>query len=114
MGDLSANFSRSEFRCPHCGVVDVSPRLVEVLQRARTLVGRPLTIVSGYRCPVQNRRVGGIRASQHRKGRAADVPGDYAPVETWIKAGAIGVGVRNGRVIHVDVTPYRRPFVFLD
>ena len=114
MGDLSANFSRSEFRCSHCGVAVVDQALVDVLQRMRTRVGRPLTIVSGYRCAVQNRRVGGIRTSMHLRGMAADVPGDYAAREAWIAAGAIGVGVRRGRVIHVDVTPGRRAFVFDD
>ena len=114
MGDLSANFSRSEFRCPHCGVATVDARLVTVLQRMRTRVGRPLVIVSGYRCAVQNRRVGGIPGSQHRQGRAADVPGDYGDVMAWRAAGAIGIGVRRGRVIHVDVTPGRSSFVFDD
>lgn len=114
VGDLSANFSRAEFRCSHCGVSLVDPRLVTVLQRARTRIGRPLTVVSGYRCAVQNRRVGGIPASQHKQGRAADVPGDYGSVALWKACGAIGIGVRNGRVIHVDVTPGRRAFVFDD
>jgi len=114
MGDLSANFSRREFACPHCGLSTVDQALVDVLQRMRSRVGRPLVIVSGYRCTVQNRRVGGIRTSMHLRGKAADVPGDYGTREAWIAAGAVGVGVRNGRVIHVDVTPGRRPFVFDD
>jgi len=114
MGDLSANFSRSEFDCPHCGVLVIDPDLVLVLQRMRTRVGRPLRVVSGFRCKVQNRRVGGIETSQHLRGRAADVPGDYGTVAQWIAAGAIGLGMRGGRVIHVDITPGRKPFVFQD
>lgn len=114
MGNLSANFNRSEFACAHCGVATVDGRLVAVLQRMRTRVGRPLVIVSGYRCVVQNRRVGGIPGSEHVAGRAADVPGDYGSVAQWRDAGAVGIGIRRGRVIHVDVTPNRRPFVFPD
>lgn len=115
MGNLSANFSSSEFRCPHCLVVGrIDPNLVAVLQRMRTRKGRPLRIVSGWRCAVQNRRVGGWGRSLHMTGQAADVPGDYGTVAEWKSAGAIGIGVRGGRVIHVDVTPGRSPFVFDD
>ena len=32
MGDLTRNFSRSEFACPCCGRADVDMRLVEALQ----------------------------------------------------------------------------------
>lgn len=115
MGDLSANFSRSEFACPHCRVVGhVDPDLVAVLQRARNHVRRPVVVVSGWRCVVQNRRVRGWEHSQHRFGRAADVHGDVGTIEQWTSWGAHGIGVRNGRVIHVDVTPGRRAFVFDD
>lgn len=115
MGDLSANFSRSEFRCACCRtVIDIDPNLVMVLQRARNWHGRPLQVVSGYRCARQNARVGGHPASQHRHGRAADVPGHLGTVEQWRAWGAVGIGVRDGRVIHVDTTPGRRSFTFAD
>jgi uncharacterized protein YcbK (DUF882 family) len=116
MGDLSLNFDSREFKCPHCGQlpVPVSPALVRVLQRARTAQGRPLRVVSGYRCSTYNARVKGRPGSMHRAAAAADVPGDYGTVEQWKAWGAVGIGVRGRRVIHVDVTPNSRPFVFDD
>lgn len=39
----------------------------------RALIGWPLAILSAYRTPEHNRRVGGARASQHVEGRALDL-----------------------------------------
>lgn len=33
----------------------------------------PITVNSGYRCPVLNKAVGGVPTSQHQKGEAADL-----------------------------------------
>ena len=115
VGDLSLNFSRSESACPHCGKCpEVSPHLVAVLQRARTAVGRPLQVVSGYRCTEHNRRVGGTPTSYHLTARAADVPRGYGTITQWKSWGAKGIGVRSGGVIHVDVRPGAKPVVFND
>lgn len=106
MGDLSKNFSRREFRCPHCGRLPpagVHPDLVQVLQRLRDLLGRPLRVLSGYRCPEHNRRVGGARYSQHMYGRAADIEPLVFTERQARAAGARGVGLAGGRVRHVDV-----------
>ena len=104
MGDLALNFSRSEFKCPHCGrLVGPTTALVDVLQSMRTSTGERLHIVDGYRCAVYNRRVGGVEHSEHLVGNAADVPGGYATKEQWAAAGARGIGLRDGRVIHVDM-----------
>jgi len=113
---LSPHFHAAEFACPHCREVGrISTRLLGVLENARRAAGnRPLHIVSGYRCPVWNRRVGGIERSEHLLGRAADVPGGYLTASQWEAAGAVGIGIRRGRVVHVDVTPGRRPFRFDD
>lgn len=115
MGDLSQNFDRREFVCHHCRLLPrIDQELIEVLQRMRTRKGRPLRIVSGYRCEQHNRAVGGSRGSQHLVGRAADVPGDYATVQEWWREGAVGMGVRNGQVVHVDTRRDRGPFTFKD
>jgi len=52
-------------------------KLTELLQRLRSLIGRPIIITSGYRCPKHDREVGGPGTSFHTKGLAADfyVPG---------------------------------------
>lgn len=110
MGDVSRNFSRSEFRCPHCGRCDVlDGGLVAVLQKLRDHKGGPLTVVSGYRCCAYNANVHGIQFSQHLYGRGADVARGQFRVEAARAAGAHGVGLADGWVIHVDVEP-GRPF----
>ena len=104
MGDLTLNFSRSEFTCVHCGrLVGPQGPLVAMLQRARTARGAPLVIVDGYRCPAYNRTVGGVLHSEHLRGNAADIPGWYATAAEWESWGAVGIGQRDGRVIHVDM-----------
>jgi uncharacterized protein YcbK (DUF882 family) len=116
MAQISPHFSSREFACPDCGVAGpISTRLLGVLENARRIAGhRPLRIVSGVRCVSYNRRVRGHRASQHLFGRAVDVPRGYLDVAGWREAGAVGIGVRRGGVVHVDVTPGVRPFVFAD
>jgi len=115
MGDLSQNFSSREFVCHHCGALPrLDEELLQLLQRMRTRKGRPLRIVSGYRCEPHNRAVGGSKGSQHLSGRAADVPGGYADVQAWWREGAVGIGVRDGQVVHVDTRRDRKPFTFAD
>lgn len=106
VGNLSLNFSTWEFDCTHCGhIVGPTHALLDSLQRLRTAKGSPLKIVSAYRCATHNRAVGGIPTSQHRAGNAVDIPGGYCTVAEAKAAGFHGIGVRNGRVIHVDMTP---------
>lgn len=113
MGDLTAHFSRWEFDCPHCGALPtISLELVTVLERIRNHLGRPLVVVSGFRCSVYNRRVGGWSKSEHLYGRAADIPRGLVRPALAKSAGAHGAGVRDGWVIHVDVTPGRQFFTF--
>lgn len=44
-----------------------------VLEPLRKAYGKPITVTSGYRCPVLNKAVGGVANSQHTKGEAADL-----------------------------------------
>lgn len=41
-------------------------------ERVREIVGRPLIITSGYRCPALNKAVGGAASSQHKLAEAID------------------------------------------
>jgi hypothetical protein len=43
-----------------------------IMEPIRNHVGRPVTILSGYRCPALNRAVGGSPSSQHVVAEAAD------------------------------------------
>lgn len=44
-----------------------------VLDPLRDAWGAPIHVNSGYRCPELNKAVGGVPASQHLKGEAADI-----------------------------------------
>ena len=77
MGDLSKNFSRSEFACKGtncCGhSAPVHPELISALQDLRDQLNLPLSITSGFRCNRHNESVGGATQSFHTLGMAADV-----------------------------------------
>jgi uncharacterized protein YcbK (DUF882 family) len=45
----------------------------DILQPIRDMVGKPILVTSGYRCEALNKLVGGVSASQHQTGEAADI-----------------------------------------
>ena len=47
--------------------------LADTLEAIRKVVGKPLIISSGYRCPAVNKAVGGADNSYHMLGLAADI-----------------------------------------
>lgn len=47
--------------------------LCELLEQVREVVGGPLIVSSGVRCPELNARVGGSKNSQHMRCEAADI-----------------------------------------
>ena len=75
---LSKNFKKSEFKCRDGAhvpddLMDNVRELVENLQIIREAIDKPVHIISGYRTPKYNRRIGGARRSQHMKAKAADM-----------------------------------------
>lgn len=106
MGDLSAHFSSSELACRHCGRLPAETVLTHLLghlEGLRALVGRPLRIVSGYRCPAHNRAVGGARRSRHVVGDAVDIEEGYCDVDQARSAGFRGIGTKRGVPTHLDL-----------
>lgn len=97
------HFKAREFRCPHCDVALVRPRLLTCLERLRVRIRQPIPIVSGYRCPVHNAQVDGAANSQHMYGAAADIPEHLATVHDAEMAGFVGIGFRGIWAVHVDV-----------
>lgn len=103
---ISKNFREEEFRSRGDGSVRVEARLVYRLELLREICGnRPLRIISGYRDPVHNRRVGGATRSRHLHGDAADIPAGYATVEQARRAGFTGIGRKGQWAVHVDARP---------
>ena len=83
---LSKHFKLSEFECKGktcCGYsVKLTPGLLTTLELIWSYVNatlgpvthpHPISLVSGYRCPEHNRRVGGVANSYHVQGQAADL-----------------------------------------
>ena len=59
---------------PSQQVIDNLNALVDnVLDPLREAWGKPLHVNSGYRCRALNKAVGGVPASQHMRGEAADI-----------------------------------------
>lgn len=45
----------------------------QMLERVRALLGKPVTVTSGYRSRAVNEAVGGVTSSDHSTGQAADI-----------------------------------------
>lgn len=93
---LTEHFSMAEFTVSNTGErlgIDNTPnsaalranitRTAQLLERIRELLGAPIVITSGYRCPALNKAVGGVPFSAHVEGLAADiiVPGFGVPYD---------------------------------
>lgn len=109
MGDLSANFSRHEFKCKcgNCSCDTVDAELLRVLEQTRLDLGAAITVNSGNRCINHNRRVGGATESQHVRGRASDIttsvasPSEVANYLEKKYPGKYGIG-RYKNFTHID------------
>ena len=110
---LSENFNSLEFDCHGsgcCSETIINPKLVEYVQQIRDHFGKSITVTSGYRCPVHNKRIGGATGSRHSKGDAADiVVSGVTPREVAKYAESIGIkGIglyetdADGHFTHVD------------
>lgn len=115
---MSIYFNESELACngPECEGMNnvgegISPRLMNVLDAIRSVIGQPIYVNSGYRCPVHNANVGGVPNSQHVDGTAADLTYDGIDVDYLARVaeecGADGIGKYWSQgFCHVDVRGY--------
>jgi uncharacterized protein YcbK (DUF882 family) len=120
---LTTNFQLSEFSCKDGTRVPdhLLPNVMELaknLQVIRNEIGEGLSILSGYRTPSWNKKVGGASNSQHLQAKAADLTTKslrprklHAVIMKLIKERKIkngGVGLYPG-FVHYDVrdTPAR-------
>ena len=74
------NFKQSEFvcKCGKCKDIPVHLKdniwhLSNELEKIRAALGKPIIINSGIRCELHNKKIGGVKNSQHILGKAADI-----------------------------------------
>jgi len=124
---ITENFSKHEFEtAPSASRLhlpadvnhipnDKLPHIIELatnLQALRDEIGLPITILSSYRSPEYNQKVGGVKNSMHMQGKAADIviaglplPTLHNVIEKLIKIGVMkqgGLGLYKS-FIHYDV-----------
>jgi uncharacterized protein YcbK (DUF882 family) len=107
---LSKYFSSKEFENSTDKEFFIDSVLVGKLDLVREEFGEPITITSGYRSPVHNRKIGGSPSSQHVLGKAADIRPKLSTPEKLNKLyeicekhfEAVGDGRKKG-FIHVDI-----------
>ena len=106
------NFEPDEFKC-ECGCGgDIKQTLKLKIQQMRDILGAPIVITSGFRCPHQNNKDGGVSDSLHLSGDACDL---YTPGMTAAKvdqlaaiAQQVGLGTiryYTSRFVHVQLYP---------
>jgi uncharacterized protein YcbK (DUF882 family) len=105
---LSRNFTLDEFQSK-CGAdtVLVHPALIVGIQAVRDAIGKPLTVISGFRTVDHNQAVKGSTNSFHLYGMAADLSG-VDPKLIATEARKVGLTARPYQTFcHVDVGPNR-------
>lgn len=102
-------FKRKEFACKCCGVSVVDADLLEALKHLKAYFrGATVSVMSGYRCAIHNKRVGGAKNSQHMLGIAADLkvtgvaPKEVADYLEAAYPGKHGIG-RYATFTHFDI-----------
>ena len=119
---LSKDFYLNEFACrdgspvPEAKVCNVKVLALN-LQALRDDLGESITILSGYRTPAWNTRVGGAKNSMHLQAKASDLTTKnftpkqlHARIEKLIKDGRMqdgGLGLYPG-FVHYDIGSPRR------
>ena len=114
---LTPNFALEEFAC-HDGTPVPAPFLANVqllafnLQVLRDFLKQPVHVLSGYRTPSWNAKVGGVKGSQHVLAKAGDLHVDgmtpsalHAVIEHLIDTKQMrqgGLGLYPG-FVHYDV-----------
>jgi len=85
----------------------MDPELLDMIDKAREIYGKPIRVNSGYRTENHNRKVGGVDSSSHLKGLAIDVAcvrsnDRFEMLTALIEVGFNRIGVAS-TFIHVDI-----------
>lgn len=113
---LTEHFNLSEFErsstaqangidntCPSQYIPTLEQLCKTILEPLREFVGQPIIISSGYRCNALNTKVGGVYASQHTLGEAADIQLPKTPYTDW-----------DDNLAHTDMDIAHKWFDFLE
>lgn len=120
-GRLSEHFTAREVQCKcrgkyaNClGVLVYREDLQGLEQLRKAAYPRGLAIVSAYRCDKHNKAVGGASVSQHRQGKAFDIPAVLKHNSTKIPARFKGIGYNrsNQKVRHIDSRATRAKWIY--
>ncbi len=86
---------------PESFIVDNLKDTAAMLERIRTVLGKPIIVTSGYRSPAVNKAVGGVTSSDHAQGMAADIvcPAFGTPYEVAKKIAPQVVALNIGQII---------------
>jgi uncharacterized protein YcbK (DUF882 family) len=110
---LTKNFSVKEFQCPCCGACNMQPEFMDILQKIRDRIAKPMRITRGYRCENYNSKIGGADKSYHTHGLAADIRARSSSqrgelIKAALDLGIMGVGCYSLH-IHCDLRPTKKP-----
>jgi len=94
-------------------VANLSYGCHQLLEPARFMVG-PIIVSSGFRCEEVNRKVGGVRNSQHLIGQAADIrpmnPGQFQNLVEFLKTWEYTDQLLTGNGwLHISWNPFGKP-----
>ena len=109
---ISKHFNSSEFKCPHCGKIKLSNKLVNKLEELFNKVNASKCIISSaYRCPYYDKLENGF-AGRHSEGLACDccyydnngkvIPSKIICCVAW-DLGFTGIAYINYSYTHLDV-----------
>lgn len=99
---------------PGANQVENLRKVAATLEQVRKLLGKPITISSGYRSPAVNAAVGGSKTSDHQHGFAVDFicPGYGKPIDICRAIVAAGIAfdqlIEEGTWVHLSVSPRMR------
>ena len=103
------HFTPAEIASKGDGSILIVPEALDRLEALRVRLDKPLVILSAYRDPLHNARVGGAPLSQHKNGVAFDIRLDFERNELLIHARAVGFtgyGIYK-TFTHIDCGPAR-------
>lgn len=104
---MTNNFKPEEFECNcGCGLNNMHPNTLFMLEQARDETGVPIVINSGCRCLTYNRKIGSKDTSSHLKGLAIDIKCMTSRIRSkiisaLIKAGFNRIGIGK-TFVHAD------------